>query len=425
MSEVQLEKRKKLLDSLMVIVVGVLSCSNIVSAFVVGSTSIAWLNVLSIVFLLVCIFRNRGKIINLLHYVTRDFWFTGLAILFSVVQVLLFNPGNIYQWLVGCINILLNFCIIIFIIEEKDNKEFLYIGIAIGLGINFILALYTMFLYNRGVIFDLASYFPNTSGIGQMYLSNAYRARGLFKEQGHMMRYLAIVSLPVLTYLKGKSKIAYVALLIIVGFLAAFSGSSSLAIFVIGVVAFVFCKEGRNGFKIIGIVLAIIATIILGVYLGRNISFFSRLSAAFQIGVLSIFDSQGANSDRIRGMQYAIKIIKEYPIVGCGWNSLTKIFIDHGYFGGGIFGSYSGGLSLIAELGIGSLFYFYFIINKTFSLIRYHDNDECLAVGISLLMYFMLFLTTDYVLDSGSATFLAIVLIVFTEMRDRHREENV
>lgn len=424
MIEGQLKKRKNFIDKLMVVIVGMLSCSNIVSVFVVGNSSIPWLTVLAIVFLLICIIRNRGKIINLLHYITKDFWFTGFVIFISIIPVLLLNLGDIYKWFVGIINVFFNFCIIIFIIEEKDYKGYLYIGIAIGLGINFILSVYTMFLYNHGVIFDLASYFPNTSGIGQMQLSNTYRARGLFKEQGHMMRYLAIVSLPVLNYLRERSKPGYFLLLGVVVFLAAFSSSSSLAIFVAGVVTYFFLKSVRNRFKISGVALSVIFIIIFALYLGSVIPFFSRLLETFQKGVLSIFDFQGDNRNRVKGMQYTINIIKEYPIMGCGWNLLTKIFIDHGYYSDAIRGSYSAGLSLIAELGIGSFFYFYFAISKAVSLIRYRYNDECLAVGISLLIYLLIFLSTDYTLDPGSATFLAIVFIVFTDMRDRKKEGN-
>lgn len=411
-------KSRHRFESLMMLITGMFSCTNVVSAFVVGSTSIAWMNVLTVLFLFFCIVLNKGKLKNVIHYFTRDLLFTGFFIFLSVVQVILFNPNNLYQWAVGCVAVALNGLIIVFILEEKEYKNLLYSGLIIGIAINFAVSIYAMVLYNRGVILDLASYFPNTSGISRMYLSNSFRARGLFKEQGHLMRYIAIIALPVIAFAKKSNRILYYCTVGMVIFLAAFSGSSALAIFLLGVAVYIILVNGKTAWRMFGFLILIICGVSLVLVLGRNIPFFQRLTVAFRIGVLSIFDTESANADRLQGMKYAIEIIKEYPIIGCGWNQFTKIFMDKGFYGDQIFGSYSAGLSLIAEIGFASLCYFFFCVKKAFELIRSRMDEESIAVGVSLLIYLLLFFTTDFSFDSGSSTFIALSLIVYTDTKD-------
>ena len=276
-----------------------------------------------------------------------------------------------------------------------------------------------MRLYNSGIIFDLAEFFPNEGGIGEMYLSNPFRARGMFKEQGHLMRFLAIIAIPLAQFIKGKSQAIFVFYVAAVAFLMAFTGSSSVAIFVVGLIVFIIITNGKNATKVLVFILCCGISVFVLLYLGRNNPFISKMLTAFQIGVSSIFDTSGANSSRVQGMKYALVIIKEYPFIGCGWNNFTKIFMDHGFYGiNGIMGSYSGALSLIAELGFASLFYFYFMLNKGIRLIKYSYKDSHIGIGISLLVYFALFCMTDYSIDAGSAVFLSLVLLEYADWRD-------
>jgi hypothetical protein len=119
-------------------------------------------------------------------------------------------------------------------------------------------------------------------------------------------------------------------------------------------------------------------------------------------------------------MRNALVIIKDYPFIGCGWNNFTKVFMEYGFYGiNNVMGSYSEALSLIAEIGLASLFYFYFMLNKGIKLVKYRIKDSHVGFGISLLVYFSLFCVTDYSIDASSATFLALVLLEYGDWRDK------
>ncbi len=153
--------------------------------------------------------------------------------------------------------------------------------------------------------------------------------------------------------------------------------------------------------------IAIILFIMIYVFSGA--SFLKPITDSLSEGVLDIF----VNGDvsRTTGMRYAVEVIKQYPLLGCGWNLLTSIFQDNGYYGvNGVLGSYSAGLSLAAEIGIGSVFYYYFVIKSSVMFIRKKDDTVELASGITLLLYFALFFATDYSIDGGSAVFLGLML---------------
>ncbi len=415
------EKRRYLnIRSILLFIIGSVSCSNILSAFVVGSTPIMIANVLAIVLLIFCIMSSHGRFVRILHYLTKDLLYLGIFILLSIIQVLLFNPGNAYQWLVGTISLLLQFSIIMSIIESKQEINALYWGLFIGVIANFIISVYAMILYNSGVIFDLAKYFPAESGIGTMYLSNSFRARGLFKEQGHLMRFLAIIAIPLGQFVKEKNKILFVLYIVMTTFMMAFTGSSSVAYFLVGFFAYIMIINGKNATKIILAILAGMVIVFGFLFFGRNNPTISKLLAAFQDGFLSIFDVSGANLGRVKGMKFAIEIIKNYPIIGCGWNNFTKVFMDNGYYGVDyVMGSYSAALSLIAEIGLASFFYFYFLINKGLRMLKNRAKISNIGFGISLLIYFLLFCSTDYVIDAGSAVFIALVLIEYRDLRDK------
>lgn len=414
------EKRKSLsIKKIILFLIGAVSCSNILSAFVIGSTPIMLANVLAIPLLIICVYQHKWRLVNIVHCLTKDLIYLGVFIFLSIIQVLLFNPGNIYQWGVGVISFLLQFFLIMSIIESKEVINALYWGVFIGIIANFLISLYAMILYNNGVIFDLAKYFHNDIRIGSMYLSNAYRVRGFFGEQGHLMRFLAIMAIPIAQFLEKKRKTLYIFYIAAIAFMMAFTGSSSVVIFMLGFIVYIIIINGKNATKLILLMVGGTFLVIVLLYLGRNISFISKLLTAFNFGFSSIFDTTGINSGRVQGMRYALEIIKDYPVTGCGWNNLTKVFMKYGFYGvNNVMGSYSAALSLIAELGLASLFYFYFMIDKGIRLIKNRLNKTYVGYGISLFIYFVLFCLTDYTIDAGSAMFIAIILLKYTEWKD-------
>ena len=407
-----------LIKSLMMVIVGMLCCSNVVSAFVVGNTAISMASVISLVFLIITIIFNHGQIVHLITYITSDLKWTFAFIILSVIQVVLLHPSNFYQWLTGVISVMLFSIIIIFIVENNDYMDSLYYGLMIGVIINFLFSVYALILYNQGIVFDVMGLFPNT-GTKLPYIGNAFRPRGLFKEQGHLMRFLSITSIPVLLKSKEKSKVLFIIMLLTTFYLIAFSGSATIAIFLIGLFLYIFIAYKKDAIKLVfGLVLSLVAVFIL-LSLFKNNPLVNKLLAAFQFGFVSIFDTTGSNGSRIQGFQYAIDIIKQYPVIGCGWNNFTKEMINMGVYGiNNILGSYSGALSMIAELGVFSTSYFYFLIQKSVSFISQARNNEDLAIGVSLLMYFVLFCTTDYTFEPSNAVLIAIACIKYRELKN-------
>ena len=72
-----------LIKSLMMVIVGMLCCSNVVSAFVVGNTAISMASVISLVFLIITIIFNHGQIVHLITYITSDLKWTFAFIILS------------------------------------------------------------------------------------------------------------------------------------------------------------------------------------------------------------------------------------------------------------------------------------------------------------------------------------------------------
>ena len=65
---------------------------------------------------------------------------------------------------------------------------------------------------------------------------------------------------------------------------------------------------------------------------------------------------------------------------------------------------------MIAELGILSIFYFYFIASKSLRLIR-TKKTEYVALGFAMLIYFAVFCTTDFGIDASTSVFLGMILL--------------
>ena len=62
------EKRKSLsIKKIILFLIGAVSCSNILSAFVIGSTPIMLANVLAIPLLIICVYQHKWRLVNIVE----------------------------------------------------------------------------------------------------------------------------------------------------------------------------------------------------------------------------------------------------------------------------------------------------------------------------------------------------------------------
>lgn len=393
-------------------VLGVIGANNIAYAFVIGNTSIKIFNLFTVLIVAVSLLNNQNRVfesIRLLPY-SLKFWFVCIGL--SIVPLLCFHPQFAYQWLVGCIDVILNVSIIITIIMYRECLGAIISGISFGLALNVLRVCYEFVMYKSGVIVNLASVFPNET-IVHNYIGNPFRGMGFFCEPGHLMRFTIIFSLLVLNYHKTISRKKYWIMIacILTVFLSTLS--SSLAIFGVGFLLYSLLSTKITNKRILYSVLGIglIIPLMIGLY-KTNAFFFdmlNRLSDSF----LSIFALDISNTVRTTGMRFAVNLIKKYSFIGSGWNTITTLFKQNGYYlynaGGPVTGSYSYALSLLLMLGLGAIPYFIFFVENAIKNIKCKDLLS-LSIGVSVLMALMLTISTDFSFNSNSCLLIGIAI---------------
>jgi hypothetical protein len=266
----------------------------------------------------------------------------------------------------------------------------------------------------RGIVVNLKDYFPATD-MANIYLSNSFRARGLFKEQGHLMRFLAIMFFPLIGYMNKKSKIKSYFLMAIFLFMMFYTASAALALFLMVSITYLVVLLKKNAHKVIGWCAILLLGSVAVLFLSHRVELLNNIVRALVEGVTEIVVTTGSNGGRLQGMKCALEIIKQYPIFGCGWNCITMVMVKLGYYGNMVLGSYSGLLSLIAEVGVFGFFYIYFIISKGIYFIKQNHNVANVQIGIALFMYLLVFISTDYSIDASVSVLISLSLIQYYE----------
>lgn len=387
------------LNRIIAFLIGFLSANNIVYVFSVGNTTIKAIAVVALIGLAIIAVNNHGRLLNPFYMLPQSLRLSFAFILLSFVPVLLFNRDTFYQWFVGIIAFLLMcFVAAIVLLLYDDYKEYIYNGIYWGMIINTLLILIGLFNFSRGISFTLAEFFPAET-IANVYLGHSYRGSGLFREGGHLMRYVAVMGFPLMYYYKGNKKKMLIAMISMIIILA-YTRSSTAVVFGLEVAILILIFVGKNARSFWRALAAIIAVIIATVVITpiRNFMVDNIFSGFIDITTYRI------QTTRLTGIRSAIKVAEQYPIIGSGWNTLSKIFQKMGYnvfisngFGGGeyVSAAFSEGLTMLAELGIFSFFYYWFIIKSSVSLLRNRDSLS-VALGVSLIGYFLLFFITDF-----------------------------
>ena len=292
--------------------------------------------------------------------------------------------------------------------KNYGRLDWLFYGIIAGILVNALFGIVQLAFYLRGDIFSLKPFFPDAN-ISVPNNWNEFCTLGLFKEQGHLMRYLAIFAFPILSFARRKSKALFALMIFVIFIQMIMTASATLALFAVGCgiyLLILLLKKPKHGFLLL---LIITVSFFLILFLS---SIYSPVNKALQslFNGLSDFSLSNGNSVRVLGITKGIELVKNYPIIGSGYNTVSMLFIENGYYGvDNVHGTYSAALSLIIELGIGCLPFFYFVLSKAFKL-SLTKNKMGVALGVSLFIYLLVFLLTDYAFDGGSSVFIGIVL---------------
>lgn len=396
------------MEKILAWILGFLCCNNIFYAFVVGSTPIMFIYVYAIFALGVLVIKNKGLFPNFFLYVPTSLKLFMIFIVFSGLSTLILYTSYIYQYFVGVIEIILHVLLIALIMWLNDCKNEIYKGIAVGIIVNFALVVYGYIRYRQGVIFSLNDLFPAIE-IKTQYIGNAYRGVGLFKEPGHLMRFVSVMILPVFASLFDKFSFKALILLIAVLVISAFSLSSSLIILLIGIVAYYFAFDPTDILKKVRILIGMAVAVSLVLFIAKSSPDLSVFVDSFQSGLEDIFSDSSGNEIRKSGMSGAINVIKQTLPLGSGWNTFTKVFESLGYYSEDVKGSYSEMLSLIAEVGFSAVLYLWFVLSTSISYLKQSKNAAYVSIGVALLIYLSLMFMTDYGLEPGMAVLLGIV----------------
>ena len=397
------------------IILGILSANNLITVFTIGNTSILGIYLYcAIVFVLIS-FWDSSALYGALKMITKDLWLFALFVVLSIFQVLLFSKSYIHQWRVGVILFLLNCLVLVTVLMMRSYGTYIIKGVAVGILINAIISLIALALYKRGVYIQtiMIQVFPDAINIWLPRLGSEFRAMGLFKEPGHLMRYVGILALPVLAKLKDEREgFFYRTTLVCTLFLLAYTLSSSVFVFAVFLFLYVVHKRGNIRYvkrRTIFVAFAVIALPIALMTIFPDL--WNSIITGLIIGVTDIFNFDGSNSYRMLSIYNILSIIKDYPFLGVGWNLSASYMAAYGFINDRIKDSYSFVLKIVAEMGIFVIPFLYFVFSKAKTLVNRDNSQYQRALGWSLLMYFALASITDYKFDGSVSILIGLVLI--------------
>ena len=203
----------------------------------------------------------------------------------------------------------------------------------------------------------------------QILENDNFRNSGMFWEPGAFGIYINLVFILYFNDIKDLLKFHKYSVFILITALATTFSTTSYALAFIIIVSYI---TSKLSFKKIYLLFALAPMIVIISYIGLSSSFLLEK-------VNKQYDSAIANSDRefkpdrFNAMLFALHYIKKHPLIGNGFNQITR-FSDHKYLQNKFLGHGNGFSNFIACMGLLSIFiYFYYIwiysINKILILI--------------------------------------------------------
>lgn len=411
------------INRLFAFLIGFLSANNIVYVFKVGNTTIKAIGVIALIGLVHIAVIKKGRIKSPFHMLPNSLRYYFLFVILSFIPVLLFNRDLINRWVVGIVAMLMMASVIVLVVLlYKDYKSDIFEGIYVGFVINALLILWGLFNHSRGISFTLAEYFPSEV-IAPVYLGGPFRGSGLFREPGHLMRYTTVFCLPLIYYYRSNRRKMVISIICTIIILA-FTRSSMAIAFGIEIVLLILVVSSKD-VKSFRKVFALIATSVIA---AATIPALRNFINNQVFSGFVDFTNYRYEITRLTGMENAIKVALQYPVLGTGWNTLTmvyeklglNIFISNGFGGGSnVNTAFSEGLTIFAETGIFSFLYYWFIIKQSLSLIKNRDGLS-ISLGISLVGYFILFFLSDYSFNLNGSVAVLIGVAAIENSINKH-----
>lgn len=397
---------------------GLLSANNIVYVFTIGNTPIYLICIYAAVLNVVLAIRQPRDANKSLAIIPGLFLLYLGCVALSSISVLFFHGDYSYQFITGLINLVLFLNVAGSVIMLRKDLNWIICGVGAGILINAAISAYVYYLSTRGVIFSLDFLFPK-AGIQVPNEWNDFRARGLFKEPGHLARYLTITFFLVMFVYPWRKKLPQIALFLTMIVLMGMTRSSSVALFAIALIVYMaFSNQGNKA--TVGIV-ALSAFAVMAIVYLVFVPTENYWVLAMRESLLDPFSQSGGNMVREQGFSYGLELFFLHPIMGNGWNTVTPLFHEYGFYGTtDLFGTYSYVLTSLVHIGLpGTVVLIVFLLGSAFRLLRVSSWRAGHAVGAAVLMLFMILLTTDLGLeDACSCLVLGVLFLALWYQKD-------
>lgn len=435
-------RRKRWLKAAMALF-GLSLSTNVVYAFIVGSTCIYIGYVFALILCGYLFFSDRSKGGAKLDLVDGSIW------VFVAVACLSIFPATIYAFsaqlpletplvvMRGLVVLLCGVAVYYAVVRLADYSKYVVIGMAIGIVVNGFVSLLQMIAYNSGSFFTLYYLFPQSSfsvsadwSIWGTLPEGAdglptFRAQGLFLEASHLMVFLACLA-PV-AFVSLRSIVAKTGVLIATMFCCITSLSPNVLFILVASTWLLLSYLNRSNSKELRlrrgwVLVAIVAVFVLACVVVLHLDFIASAfsSVISSIADLNVFTSSDTGTmDRWESMLKALSACMQYPL-GAGWNTESIVLA----YEVGEVASHSYLIRLLLEVGIiGVIAYFVLIARHCKALLSRNSNIEDLAVGVAVLILLVCQATNGMTLVPWAWALMGLSSIATKRIERGHRNE--
>ncbi len=389
------------IESIFAFILGLCVCEGVSMPFSVGSTAFTFGEILSPLILICLLFNKNNTFLSFFRKVPVGFKLFFLMILFSVVPgTIMYGLGASYRFAVGLVYFFMVLSVAVNVYLLKDHKKYLFMGLAIGFGLNIALSLICYFSFRAGTVISLEQFIPRENFFTPTL---TFRSQGLFLEPSHFVRFVSSVFLVLMANVSFKNSFLKFVFVAVTFFVILQSFSGSVVIFLLGILFYSMLKKNDTKKPLTASsFLVFLSIVIIAIILFTT----SDIAANLQMIFGRIFSGANladeGNELRFESMKAAFDNIY-IAIIGCGWNLIGTFFESENL---GIVSAFSDILEMTMELGfIGIAAYICSIISLALKLLK-KGNANAIALGCSLLVIIALQTGTDY-------AFNTVIMLIF------------
>ncbi len=363
--------------------------------------------------------RIRTGVGNSFRFLLVYVVFSGLTAFASFLSVSL-----MYRYLVGIIVLIISLTALADMITLFEYKDYIINGIEMGLLLNFIFSVIEYIVWNttRSPFTLLYSLFPQPNFHMNVY---NFGAEGLFLEPSHMIHYIASV-FPLWIVYRYRFSFKYLALLIIGLYPVAMSGSGTSMVVWMGLLLLLLATKRKWRYVSRG---SFFAFCMIAIVLVIVFAFFHESSAinGFIRTIEQYLDqaftgsrvTDSSNAERFKSMTTAISMAYKYPI-GCGWNMAHTLLEQYADLN--IATAFNDIIEMTLELGVGVLFYIWFILDSIISLFKIGRKDAK-GVAVAMIAIFVMQCMADYAFNPCMMMVFGFARSIIFEARERIEDD--